>query len=270
MSSGRTSRPRESTPLSGCHQVHQPNHPAGRDRTSMSCSNRLDLEPVLMTSSLQYAKPISKIMKSPLQNTRDRNGRYQRSRLKVLQEGDVVISQEQGRSSSDDVLVKRTPPSRPSGIMSVNSTRPQFNPFIVLMFIHLNVRDTLLGGLPPTTTPRRVLLDTGADFNLISRGAYAQLNVDKEPYQGLVHSIGGYSELESTVLLHWHFRVPDVSAGRPPRHCAPFHILREDSDPKFDCIIGRQWIVENWTEFTALVESNSKAQAKAEVHGKCE
>lgn len=174
-------------------------------------------------------------------------------------------------SNCDTVLVKRTVPSRPRRIMLASSIRPQLNPFVVTMIIQLDSRTALPGYRPrPTTTSRRVLLDTGADFNLISHRAFSELHTEKEPVYGLVHSIGGYRKLAGTLLLHWHFSAPGVTPGQSSKHCAQFHILQKGKDPNFDCIIGRPWIEENWTEFIALVESNAKSRATTVVDAKCQ
>ncbi len=191
----------------------------------------------------------------------NRSPRRSAPQTHVLQEGESVRLSQRRCPKKEDVAGKCTDSHCIGKVMVVNWRRPQLNPFIVLMFIHLeNDSARVESHKRPTTTPRRVLLDTGADFNLVSHDAYAQLNVEKRPYQGLVHSIGGYSELESTVFLRWHFRVPGSKSVRSSEHNDPFHILQKGSDAKFDCIIGRPWILENWTEFLALVEDNRKKQ----------
>ena len=140
--------------------------------------------------------------------------------------------------------------------ISMEKDRSQPNPFVVDMFIHLPT-----GALSkrqngnPSKTFRRVLLDTGADFNLISHRAYAELNLATQPYQGRVHSIGGYSELSSVARIQWHFRSGKL--GRTSTlHCAKFYVLSQEASPHFDCILGRQWIFENWGEFVDLVDIN--------------
>lgn len=141
-------------------------------------------------------------------------------------------------------------------VMLVEERRSQPNHCVVLMFIHLD------GDKLPSTTPRRVLLDTGADSNLISHAAHVELNLEKQPYQGLVHSIGGYTELDSTVLLQWHFQSRNPGSGQSPhRYYDHFSILPRESAVNFDCILGRPWILDNWPEFIALVEHNRKYQA---------
>ncbi|EXJ87957.1 hypothetical protein A1O1_04884, partial [Capronia coronata CBS 617.96] len=132
------------------------------------------------------------------------------------------------------------------------------NAFVALMFIHLNPSEIFEPGDPqPTITPRRVLLDTGADFNLISHGAVTELSLTKQPYEGRVHSIGGSATFNGTLPLQWHFRSPlSTSSCSLLLHRAPFNVLAAGEEAMFDCIIGRQWIDENWTEFIALVEMN--------------
>ncbi len=111
----------------------------------------------------------------------------------------------------------------------------------------------------PSTTPRRVLLDTGADFNLISHGAHLELGLSKQPSRERVHSIGGFTELSSTVVVQWHFRTQCTTTRHPPlTHRGIFFILPPESNAKFDCILGRPWIEENWAEFNALVELNRR------------
>lgn len=146
--------------------------------------------------------------------------------------------------------------SCPEKVVMMNWTRPRQNPFIFDMFIRLERENTYPASRKHSTTSRRALLDTGADFNLISHEAFAQLNIEGRPFQGLVHSLGGYSELESTILLDWHFRLSSSQTTSAYQHHASFHILRNTSPAKFDCIIGRPWIEENWSEFVALVENN--------------
>ncbi|KAI1629346.1 hypothetical protein EDD37DRAFT_604239 [Exophiala viscosa] len=211
-------------------------------------------------------------MRNPRQNFEDKHERSQRLPMKVVRGREVIFSCTRKTSANcENVLVKRTVPSRPRRIMLTNSMGPQLNPFIVTMIIQLDIWNALPGCRSrPATTSRRVLLDTGADFNLISHRAFSELHMKKEPIYGLVHSIGGYRKLAGTLLLHWHFSIPGASAGRSSKHCAPFHILQSGKDPNFDCIIGRPWIEENWTEFIALVESNWKNQATARINAERE
>ena len=140
-------------------------------------------------------------------------------------------------------------------VMVSEGRRESVNIFVSLIFIHLQPTSaSRIGTHQLSTTPRRVLLDTGADFNLISFDAHVELDLIKQPYHGRVRSIGGYTELDWTVLLQWHFR--SQSAGPPRAHRASFHVLPPSSNAKFDCILGRPWIEENWAEFIALVDLN--------------
>ncbi|ETI25348.1 hypothetical protein G647_02120 [Cladophialophora carrionii CBS 160.54] len=137
----------------------------------------------------------------------------------------------------------------------------RLNMFVSLMFIHLRP-DSLCKtpSSPSSTTPRRVLFDTGADFNLISHGAHAELDLSKQPYHSRVRSLGGFTELKSAVVLQWHFRsqTPKSSQQPPTLYRSSFYVLPPESDAKFDCILGRPWIEENWIDFIALVELNRK------------
>ncbi|KAL2436515.1 hypothetical protein ABEF95_011512 [Exophiala dermatitidis] len=143
------------------------------------------------------------------------------------------------------------------GLLRRNKGTPG-NPFRVLMFIHLDPsHDSQSGRQHPATTPRRVLLDTGAEFNLISHGAFAELHLTEHLNNDFVRSIGGTTKLEGTVSLDWHFPSLVPSLNHPLiLHRAPFHILPPDADAMFDCIIGRQWIQENPMEFVALFVMN--------------
>ncbi|OAP59412.1 hypothetical protein AYL99_06710 [Fonsecaea erecta] len=154
------------------------------------------------------------------------------------------------------------PPRCPGKVMLMEERRRRLNLFVVLMFIHLEPKNARSSGhRQSTTTPRRVLLDTGADFNLISDEAHTELNLNKQPYNGRVHSIGGYTELSSTVILQWHFRSYGSGTGQSsPSYRAPFYVLPPESEAKFDCILGRPWIEENWNEFIALVELNRRKE----------
>ncbi|KIW23889.1 uncharacterized protein PV07_12052 [Cladophialophora immunda] len=148
-------------------------------------------------------------------------------------------------------------------VMLVEERRRRLNLFVVLMFIHLEPKkNPRLGHRQSATTPRRVLLDTGADFNLISDEAHTELDLNKQPYNGRVHSIGGYTDLSSTVVLQWHFRSYRSEADQSsPSYRAPFYVLPPESEAKFDCILGRPWIEENWDEFIALVELNRRKES---------
>lgn len=197
-----------------------------------------------------------------LPNHRDRS---QRRLFDLLKKCRIIcLSQKRpkrvGRDYSLDSKMLSTPSVCLAEVMLMEGRRKHLNSFVVLMFIHLKTGKTLEGEQKqPTTTPRRVLLDTGADFNLISHGAHAELNLRKEPYQGRVHSIGGYTDLNSTVFLQWHFQSHDAEFTQsPPTHCASFYVLPPESDAKFDCILGRRWIEDNWTEFIALIELNRR------------
>ncbi|EXJ57587.1 hypothetical protein A1O7_07935 [Cladophialophora yegresii CBS 114405] len=128
------------------------------------------------------------------------------------------------------------------------------------MFIHLRPDSPCKApALSLSTTPRRVLFDTGADFNLISHGARTELDLSQQPYHSRVRSIGGFTELKSAVVLQWHFRSHASRPSQPPTfYRSSFYVLPAESNAKFDCILGRPWIEENWTEFIALVELNRK------------
>ncbi|KIW80590.1 hypothetical protein Z517_07206 [Fonsecaea pedrosoi CBS 271.37] len=157
------------------------------------------------------------------------------------------------------------PPKHHGKVMLMEERRRRLNLFVVLMFIHLEPKKNPRSShqqSTTTTTPRRVLLDTGADFNLISDDAHTELNLTKQPYSGRVHSIGGYTDLSSTVVLQWHFQRYSSEADRnSPSHRAPFYVLPPESEAKFDCILGRPWIEENWDEFITLVEVNRRKEA---------
>ncbi|EXJ67766.1 uncharacterized protein A1O5_09112 [Cladophialophora psammophila CBS 110553] len=157
------------------------------------------------------------------------------------------------------------PSKRLGEVMLMEEKRKRLNLFVVLMFIHLEPKkDQRAGHHQSTTTPRRVLLDTGADFNLISDDAHTELDLTKQPYKGRVHSIGGYTELSSTVILQWHFRSYSSEADQSSRsYRAPFYVLPPDSEAKFDCILGRPWIEENWSDFVTLVEHNRRKETAA-------
>ncbi|KIW66234.1 hypothetical protein PV04_08434 [Phialophora macrospora] len=142
----------------------------------------------------------------------------------------------------------------------MDGSRKPLNIFASLMFIHLRPDSPYkTPPVPSSTTPRRVLLDTGADFNLISHGAHSELDLSKQPYHGRVRSIGGFTDLKSAVILQWHFRSYTSESSQPPNlYHASFYVLPPESDAKFDCILGRPWIEDHWAEFVALVELNRK------------
>ncbi|KAJ9610841.1 hypothetical protein H2200_005618 [Cladophialophora chaetospira] len=99
------------------------------------------------------------------------------------------------------------------------------------------------------------------NFNLISYGARAELGLSKRAYRERVHSIGGYTELNSAVVLEWHFRSHNSEPGQPLRtHGAMFYVLPPETDAKFDCILGRPWIEEHWVDFIAQVELNRRKE----------
>lgn len=190
--------------------------------------------------------------------TRSRNAAHSMPEMCVMQGSESSRGVHKICPDQEDSPRKRIASSCPEKVVMMNWTRPRQNPFIFDMFIQLEKENTHPGGRKHSTTSRRALLDTGADFNLISHEAFAQLNIEGRPYQGLLHSLGGYSELESTILLNWHFRLSSSQTTSTYQHHAPFYILRNTSPAKFDCIIGRPWIEENWSEFVALVENNRK------------
>ena len=134
----------------------------------------------------------------------------------------------------------------------------QAHPFVVDMFIHTPSKDpSQRNNKHPTKTFRRVLLDTGADFNLISYHAQTELSLDRKPYRGFVHSISGHTELSSTTLLQWHFRGSGKKEALSTLHCDQFYVLSAEVSPNFDCILGRHWIARNWAEFLDLISIKS-------------
>jgi hypothetical protein len=137
-----------------------------------------------------------------------------------------------------------------------SESRPKTaNPFVSMMFIHLCHNTPPAGQL--LTTARRVLLDTGADFNLIGHMAHAEMKLSHEPSAGRVCSIGGYAELKSAVVLQWHFRIPlSDRLHSAPVHRALFYVLPPETDVRFDCILGRNWIAENFSDFISMVQFN--------------
>lgn len=157
---------------------------------------------------------------------------------------------------------KSIPTIRLGSVFLLDGGKKRLNIFTSLMFIHLAPRKSLKSdSLQSPTTPRRVLLDTGADFNLISFSAHAELGLSKQPYHGHVHSIGGCTELKSAIDLRWHFwrYNPDPKDTLRP-YSASFIILPPESEARFDCILGRPWIEENWAEFVSLVELNRQKE----------
>ena len=140
----------------------------------------------------------------------------------VLQQVKTMSHTERHTSKREPDIHKSIPSTSLGNIHLVEGRKKHLNIFVSLMFIHLPPRSTPRAGThPPSTTPRRVLLDTGADFNLISYGAHAELGLSKRPYRERVHSIGGYTELNSVVVLQWHFRSQGSDPGQPPRPLRP-------------------------------------------------
>lgn len=143
-----------------------------------------------------------------------------------------------------------------SGACTLDDDHGKCNPFVANMFIH-----------PSSTScqrsqPRRfcrVLLDTGADFNLISHRTYSQLESSQRKCSNTLRSLAGKTKLEIQTLLRWHCRPHSSSMSRkPPTHEAWFFVLPPDDDSMFDVLLGRFWIMENWAEFVSLVEVNSR------------
>ena len=190
----------------------------------------------------------------------DRQARTTLPAHDALQRMDSIgLSQARPDASSRE-LADHTPfpPTSVKNILLVEGKKKNLNIFVSLMFIHVRPKSTSRPGtLAPSTTPRRVLLDTGADFNLISHGAHLELGLSKQKSRERVRSIGGLTELNNTVIVQWHFRTQGATARQPPRtHHGMFFVLPAESDAKFDCILGRPWIEENWAEFNAIVELN--------------
>ncbi|KIX99818.1 uncharacterized protein Z520_04454 [Fonsecaea multimorphosa CBS 102226] len=203
------------------------------------------------TFNLIRAIPQSKAMaKKPI---------LDRLRDSVIERSFQAKTEEPDRTAGGD---SDGPPKCLGKVMLMEERRRRLNLFVVLMFIHLEPKKNAKSGhRQSTTTPRRVLLDTGADFNLISDEAHTELDLKKQPYSGRVHSIGGYTDLSSTVVLQWHFRSYTSGADQTsPSYRAPFYVLPPESEAKFDCILGRPWIEENWDEFIALVELNRRKE----------
>ena len=145
-------------------------------------------------------------------------------------------------------------------IQLINGGSQVPNVFISLMFIHVRSVSVSKTNVHRTfTTSRRVLFDTGADFNLISHGAHHELNLAEQPSRRRVRSIAGFTDLDCAVVLEWHFPTHDSDLYPSQNtHHSTFHVLPSEADAKFDCILGRKWIHENWAEFVALVELNMR------------
>jgi hypothetical protein len=93
---------------------------------------------------------------------------------------------------------------------------------------------------PDLTEPRRCLLDTGSDVNLVSQRTLRMLSLSMTECEDSVISLGAQILLIGSTKLSWH-----VDCQEQKTYHTNFLVVADDIRPRFDFILGKDWIKEN-------------------------
>lgn len=120
--------------------------------------------------------------------------------------------------------------------------------FIVDIFIETACPHGFERKLP--TSPRRCLIDTGSDLNIITYRALQGVLCDVEPFSGHLYGAGGSTCVIARTNLSWHFkRGCDPLRRRRLGRLDPFVVVDPATPYNFDCVLGRPWIQEHMLLF---------------------
>ena len=122
--------------------------------------------------------------------------------------------------------------------------KPHVNPFVFDINIHIIDQ-------PLTKIMKRVLLDTGADLNIISFVAYRGLGAPLRTFHHSVYSLAGETAVVGEIYLTWNFLLAGVSSPNNV-HGARFFVLADTEMPAFDMILGHRWITEHMNIFDCM------------------
>ncbi|RMD41522.1 hypothetical protein DV735_g3599, partial [Chaetothyriales sp. CBS 134920] len=133
---------------------------------------------------------------------------------------------------------------------------PNPDPFVALpssrrCVFDINIRIPGLGG----KVAKRVLLDTGADLNLIAASAHEDVgsSIDLEPARLL--SLGGRTLLKGKTELTFNFLATAGSSAPKNTYTEVFAVVARTEPPLFDCILGAHWILSHFEDFIMLMAS---------------
>ncbi|RMZ87430.1 hypothetical protein DV736_g5342, partial [Chaetothyriales sp. CBS 134916] len=102
---------------------------------------------------------------------------------------------------------------------------------------------------------RRVLLDTGADLNLIAASAHEDVGSPIDLHPAKLLSLGGRTFLEGKTELTFNFVGTGSLSTTKNTYTEVFAVIARNEQPLFDCILGAHWILRHWHDFTALMAS---------------
>ena len=107
---------------------------------------------------------------------------------------------------------------------------------------------------------RRVILDTGANMNMVSAAALRgiELPVGGEPCE--IRSIAGSSRIIGQTDLRFHFLKDVETGGIESAFEEEFNLLDDNEQPLFDFILGQEWIARHFLKFFDLTSSKASVQ----------
>ena len=150
----------------------------------------------------------------------------------------------------------------PSALPSASNSSPDVdntksvtphNRFIFDINVHIPVGGT---GESTEKMPKRILLDTGADINLISHGAFCDLRAPMVGSPVSIHSLAGRTSIEGQTHLSFNFLSSTAATtARPRTYVEDFFVISPSEKTLFDCILGHKWISDHWDEIVALMAS---------------
>ena len=101
---------------------------------------------------------------------------------------------------------------------------------------------------------KRVLLDTGADLNLISSSAFRDVQTPMTRVPGTIHSLSGQTSIEGKTRLSLNFLNSDAAAKwQQQAYSEDFFVISPSETALFDCILGHRWVFNHLDEVLALM-----------------
>ena len=127
------------------------------------------------------------------------------------------------------------------------------NRFVFDINVHIPNGTT---GTPIGKVSKRVLLDTGADLNLISFPAFRDVRTPMATSSVCLQSLAGQTAIDGEIRLSFNFLSSHAAKSHLQNaYCEDFAVISDGERPLFDCILGSQWIFAHWEEVSALMAS---------------
>ena len=110
-------------------------------------------------------------------------------------------------------------------------------------------------GLLISKVAKRVLLDTGADINLISHTAFHDLGREMVQAPRSIESLAGQTALSGEAAITFTFLTGATTASRCQRtFTEDFSVVSKSERPLFDIILGGKWFFAHWNLVSSLIK----------------